>query len=97
MDQLEAIVYFTVDGKQIRRQELHRLLAPGHGLLLYGLHIEQPAPQPIGPFLHEALQDLLHHRQRRHDRLSPGDEHVEHVVPFIWWDDTNVNELGCQA
>ena len=55
MDQLEAIVHFTVDGKQIRRQELHPLLAPGHGFLLGGLRIEQLATQPVGPFLHEAL------------------------------------------
>ena len=55
VDQLEAIVHFTVDGKKIQLQEPHPLLAPGHGLLLCGLRIEQQAAQPIGPFLHEAL------------------------------------------
>ena len=96
MDQLEAIVHFTVDGKKIRLQEPHPLLAPGHGLLLCGLRIEQPAAQPVGPFLYEALQDLLHRRLQRHDRLPPGEDHVEHVIPFIQRDDTNGNEPGCQ-
>ena len=92
MDQLEAIVHFTIDGKQIRRQEPHPLLAPRHSLLLCGLRTKQPAAQPVGPFLHEALQDLLHHRLRRHDQLPPGEEHVKHIVPFIQRDNTNGNE-----
>ena len=55
LDQLVAIVHFTIDGKQIQRQESHPLLAPGHGVLLCGLRIEQLAAQPIGSFLHEVL------------------------------------------
>ena len=62
MDQLEAIVHFIVDGKQTWHQQPYPLLTPGHGLLLCGLRIEQLAAQLVGPFLHEAFQDLLHHR-----------------------------------
>jgi hypothetical protein len=76
MDQLEAIVHFTIDGKQIWRQELHPLLAPGHGLILCGY---ASINQWHSPSVHFSMKHF-----RIFFIIDSGDTTGFHLVMSMW-------------